>query len=425
MEAFGAAVRRLREGRGVSLRALAAVANIDPGNLSRIENGRRGSLPTRPIIKALDDKLQAGGELLAHLEGGPWILDGGLWKPADSDRLAAELLVRKPSAENAGNLAHLWLISEPPQVTAAQAGRRVGIGEVRLVEARVRQLRELDDFLGGGDTYALVTGELAATATTLATCSYTEAVGKRLLVALGELCQLAGWTLSDAGHYARAERTYLLGVSAAHAGGDRAVAANNLSSLAYQEANVGDPAKAVTLAKSAYAGARHHATPKTRALLGERIAWSAARARDAQGAERALSAVEADYVGPTAADGEPSWLYWLTPEEVEVMAGRVWTELERPLRAVPILERAIAGYGDDTGRETALYRSWMAESLALANEPEQAADAATSALRLTREAGSVRADDRVTVMRRRLRKFRGNAAVDRFMDESSPGPRGA
>jgi hypothetical protein len=116
---------------------------------------------------------------------------------------------------------------------------------------------------------------------------------------------------------------------------------------------------------------------------------------------------------------------------VEIMAGRVWTQLGRPLRAVPILERATAGYGEDTGRETALYLTWLAESLLQANEVERAADAATRALRLSRRAGSARADERVSAGRDLLVRHRGTAAVDAFEDEaragapSGSGPEGA
>jgi hypothetical protein len=401
----------------MSLRTLGRAALIDPGHLSRIEAGDRPP-PGAATVAMLDEKLAAGGALVAMLQQ-PWVLDGGLWRPEDTERLAADLVAVKPTAENASRLAHQWLLAEPPQVTESRAGRRIGMGMVRKVQKRVRQLRLLDDHVGGTDTYAMVVAELAATIDLLRTRTYPEEVGRLLLVAVGELAQLAGWTSSDAGRYAEAERIYLLGVRAAHAGGDTALAANNLSSLAYQVANVSDPKVAVDLARSAYAGARHVATPKTRALLGERVAWAAARAGDVQVADTALLRVEKDYDGQQSADQDPEWVYWLSPEEVEVMAGRVWTQTRRPLRAVPILERAIEGYGDDTGRETALYQSWMAESLEQANEPDRAAAAATKALRLSRQAGSVRADDRVTLLRRKLRKHRGNAAVDAFLEESA------
>ena len=98
------------------------------------------------------------------------------------------------------------------------------------------------------------------------------------------------------------------------------------------------------------------------------------------------------------------------------MAGRCWTELQRPLRAVPILQRATAGYGDDIARETALYLTWLAEALLQAHEVDQAADAATRAHQLSRVARSARATERVVGLHRELEVHRGNAFVDRFED---------
>ncbi|MFC8845700.1 MULTISPECIES: hypothetical protein [unclassified Micromonospora] len=69
-----------------------------------------------------------------------------------------------------------------------------------------------------------------------------------------------GWVASDAGLTGQAERYYLGGVSAAHAAQDNPLAANLLSSLAYQKANVADPREAVLLASSAYHGAKATAT---------------------------------------------------------------------------------------------------------------------------------------------------------------------
>ncbi|HEX8343856.1 MAG TPA: hypothetical protein VF657_03815, partial [Actinoplanes sp.] len=83
-----------------------------------------------------------------------------------------------------------------------------------------------------------------------------------------------------------------------------------------------------------------------------------------------------------------------------------------------LLERAVAGYGEETGRETALYLSWLAESLLQANEVERAAEVATRALRLSRQADSARADDRIAIVRCKLAAFRGNAAADAFEDEA-------
>ncbi|GAA4462652.1 transcriptional regulator [Phytohabitans houttuyneae] len=414
METFGDAVRRLSGSE--SLRSVARRAHLDAAHLSRIVRGIRP--PTHLYASALDEAFGTD-ELVAMIGGssvGEWTIDGEAWRRRDSEGLAAMLLAETPSAGNALRLAHEWLIADPPQVYEVRAGRRIGQSTVERVIERVQQLRLLDDHLGGTGTYQVVTAELVATAGLLRDASYTEAIGQRLLVAIAELCQLAGWVASDAGQHADAQRLYLTGVRAAHAGGDAPGAANNLSSLSYQVANIGDPRDAVILARSAVRGAGRAATATTRALLLDRLSWAHARAREAGQAERSLDAADGAYSDRKAAD-DPPWTYWLSLEEVEIMAGRVWTELRRPLRAVPILERATAGYDDSAARETSLYLTWLAESLLQAGEIERSAETASRALGLSLRAGSVRADGRVQTLRRLLGEYRGTPAADDFEEE--------
>jgi transcriptional regulator with XRE-family HTH domain len=418
---FGEAMRARREAAGLSLRALAREAHVDPGHLSRIEAGARPA--TSAIAEVIDAALGAAGALIA-LAGRRAVpyqrIDNDSWHRDDAEALAAALIAHAPTPGNALRLAHEWLVAEPPQVYEVRAGRRIGTSTVEHVEQRVHQLRLLDDHVGGEETFTLATSEVTATADLLRLASYTEDVGRRLLTALGELCQVAGWVASDAGLHGDAERLYSTGVRAAHAGGDRAGAANNLSSLSYQVANIDDPRDAVLLARTAYCGARHSASATTLALLLERVAWAQARAGDANACGRTLAGVERrlEHRQP---DDDPVWVYWLSADEVEIMAGRCWTELRRPLRAVPILQRATAGYGEDVARETALYLTWLAEALLQAHEVDQAADAAIRAHQLAQVARSARATERVVGLRRELEAHRGNALVDQFEDACRSG----
>jgi len=416
---FGARMRDLLAESGISYRALAARTHHGKSYLHDLAAGRKA--PPPEVAARIDDALAAGGQLVALAAGGPgpaeWSIDG--WGRRDAEQLAALVAGDTPGPHNAVALAHQWLITDPPQVYELRAGRRIGGTTLTRVEERVRQLRLLDDHVGGSQTYAMVTGELDATVGLLRAGAYTDAVGRRLLMAVADLCQLAGFVAADAGRYDDARRLYIAGVRAGHAAGDRANAANNLSSLAYLESNVGDRRQAVTLARSAYAGGRHAADPTGLALLLERVAWTHARAAEGPSAERALNAVEDTY---GRRDGEPvSWAYWLTEDEVEIMAGRVWTQLQRPLRAVPILERATGRYdGHEVPRETSLYLTWLAEALLQAGEVERATDTAGEALRLARGAHSHRALRRVDVVRRRLVAAAGShRAVQGFVEMSA------
>ncbi|WP_434743735.1 transcriptional regulator [Micromonospora sp. SH-82] len=369
----------------------------------------------------MDAALNAGGALAALATesgvGDESVFDHREeWQRCDAERLADVLVSREPTAGHARVLAHQWLVAEPPQRYELAAGRRVGAGTVDRVEQRVRQLRRLDDHVGGAETYAVVSAELDATAGLLREGSHSERVTRRLLVTIADLCQLAGFVAEDAGRVGEARRYYLAGMRAAHAGGDAAAAANCLSTLSYLEANLGDRREAVMLARSAYAGGRHAAEATGRSLLLERVAWAHARLGEVGPAERALGAVEDEYASRDP-ESAPSWAYWLTPDEVEIMTGRVWTELHRPLRAVPILERVIAAYGDRTPRETSLYLTWLAEGYLQAGEAEQAADTAGRALAMARRAHSHRAVARVAELQRLLKEVAGGSvAVDAFLD---------
>ncbi|HZN20422.1 MAG TPA: helix-turn-helix transcriptional regulator [Micromonosporaceae bacterium] len=414
---FGEAMRELLAKRGMSYRVLAARTFHGKSYLHELAAGKKA--PTPEIARRIDLALGARGrltELVVSPRVGAPLLMGDGWGRSDNERLAHVLVSETPGPDNALRLAHEWLVAEPPQIYELRAGRRVGAATVATIERRVQQLRLLDDHVGGDETYPVLSGELAATSALLREAAYPAQLGRRLLVVTADLCQLAGFVAADTGRYADAKRLHAAGVRAAHAGGDTESAANNLSSIAYVEANSGDPRTAVLLARSAYAGVRHTGRATVRALLLERLAWAHARAGDALAAERTLGTVEEVYPVPRPAD-DPPWAYWLSPEEVQVMAGRVWTELRRPLRAVPILERATAGYNDDVPRETALYLTWLAEALVQAGEIEAAADRATKALRLARRAHSHRTMERVATVRASMAPYADALAVAAFEEE--------
>jgi tetratricopeptide (TPR) repeat protein/transcriptional regulator with XRE-family HTH domain len=298
-------------------------------------------------------------------------------------------------------LAHEWLVTEPPQIVETRAGRQIGEGLTRTVERRVEQLRHMDDFIGGNDLYALVAKELRATISILKDAGYGETLGKRFLSAVGELCQLAGWTAADAGLTAIAQRYYAAGIHAAHEADNAPLAANLISSLSYLYSNVGNLGEAVLLAHTAYAGARHRASAATRALLQERIAWAHARAGELRQTQRALGEAELAYEQRNSAD-DPPWVYWLDRDEIDVMAGRCYTELGRPRPAEPLLRSVLDRYNEDRVRERVLYTSWLAESYVQARDIDQAAAQATRALVLSTRVNSSRSRERVQFLRRRL-----------------------
>lgn len=425
MSEFSDELRRLMVARGLGVRELARVVPCNPGHISQLRNGhRRASAQT---AARLDDVLGGAGRLVAlasrrdgHDGGGAAWLPTGLWTRERNEQLSGLLAGSSAPGESAQHVAHEWLVTEPPQVYELRAGRRVGGDLAVQIEVRAAGLRTLDDYVGGEDLAEAVGGELAATAEALTEASYSERAGRRLLAAFADLCQIGGWIASDAGEHALAQRRYLAGVRAAFAAGDRPTAANLLSSLSYQMANVGDPREAALLARTARAGGAREATPLVRALLAERAAWAFARLPGGRGSadcERALAEAEDAFGQRSDGDEEPSSVYWLDRGEMDVMAGRCYTELARPLKAEPLLVSVLSRYDAAHAREKALYQTWLAETYIHARELDQAADVGMSALDLSLRVHSARGRARVGHIRHKLRPYRdASAAVRAFED---------
>ena len=363
----GAKLRAAREAAGFSLSRMAALTHYSKPYLSQLENGHRtvSAQHVQAYSRALDVPI------------------GALYGPTN-DPL---------------RVAHEWLLADSPAAVHSGAGRHVGASLASELERRVVELRHLDDTVGGGDLFPLVRRELSEAQHVLNDSSFATDIGRRLLIVVGELSQLAGWVGSDAGRYREAQRIYLDGVSAANDAGDRPLAGQLLSSLSYQMANVGDPADATLLARSAVAGAKG-ATPVVNALLLERVAWASARSRDADGARRALDAVDDAFDRRSDSIQEPEWVYWLDRKEIDVMAARCLIELGSPVAAQPLLSAAIAAYPSDHAREVALYETWLAESYARAGILDAARETIRHARKAANGVNSTRLHLRITAVQR-------------------------
>ena len=116
----------------------------------------------------------------------------------------------------------------------------------------------------------------------------------------------------------------------------------------------------------------------------------------------------------------PEWAYWGNEAELEVMDARVYTELRRPLRAVPLLSRVLRDYPATSTRERALYESWLAVAFADANEPEEAARVASRVIALSGDTASARASERVHVVLSRLAEYSDVPEVRDVLDSVGP-----
>ncbi|MGW3629560.1 helix-turn-helix transcriptional regulator [Streptomyces sp. NPDC005122] len=385
---IGANIRRLREQRGWSQARLAhevcRAAEVvgDPVGRQEVSRWETGKRTPREWLPFLATALGASVEVLS-----------------------APLMPAEPPLPT---LADFLPEGDPLGPLRARTGRRIGMGQVVDLQQRVHGLRLADDVLAGGDLIRPALRELRSAVKLYREGSHTSEVGQQLLRQIGELAQITGWIASDAGQHSEAESIYRLGISAATQAEDHTLAGNIAGSLAYQFSNTGRESKGLTLAQAALSDAGVEAPPKARALYLDRVAWAHTKAGGIENAQQAMRSLgEAGIALSEDSEGteSPAYLYWVDAGELRVMESRVYTELHRPLRAVPLLRDVLSGYDATHTREMALYLSWLAVALADANEPEEAATVAERVIMLSADIPSERTAKRVRVILQRLQDF--------------------
>ncbi|GGY25483.1 helix-turn-helix transcriptional regulator [Streptomyces xanthochromogenes] len=302
-------------------------------------------------------------------------------------------------------LADYLPTDDPLAPLGARTGRRIGMEQVGDLQRRVHGLRLADDVLAGGDLIRPALRELRSAVKLYREASHSEEVGRELLRQIGELGQIAGWIASDAGQHSEAEQIYRLGLSAAKQAEDHTLAGNLAGSLAYQLSNTGGEVEGIKLARAALDGAGTDAPAKARALYLDRVAWAHTKAGQVQPAIRALGEASEAMSQDSPGNESPPYLYWVDSGELQVMESRVYTELRRPLRAVPLLRDVLSRYDATHTRELALYLSWLAVALCDANEPEEAVAVAERVISLSADVASERTAARVRIMLARLEEF--------------------
>ena len=418
------ALMRLAEHKGVRLRASAASLKTE---LSRWENGHITPDYWQTLLCDLyrltpGELGFSGHELPSERSGengaGIALMNKQEWTRDDLRSLSAAFNdeISDLALSDIEMLAHEWLSAEKPQLIELNAGRHIGDSLVATIGRRVARLRRADDFMSGRTSHDLVRQELRATTGLLSDAALTDDQGRRLLATAGELAQLGAWVAADAGLHREAAKYTENGVIAANAADNAPLAANIISTLSYQISNTGNPRQAALLARTAYAGGRHDATPTAKAILLERVAWADARSGDLASCERTLGLVRENFSRAEPGDDNPDWAYWLNTEEIDIMAGRCYTELKQPVRAEPLLREAIAGYDDTHIREKALYLSWLAENYILLNEIDAASEIATQVLELKGLANSIRTDERLRHLAKLLRRYADVQSAASFLD---------
>ncbi|MET9493853.1 helix-turn-helix transcriptional regulator [Streptomyces sp. NPDC006552] len=386
---FGAELRRLREGAGMTLKQLAEVTTYSTGHLSKIERG--ANPPTMNLAQCCDAYFNAGGRLrrLFAAEG---------QSPGSKPRPAR----RRVIATGMGSLLAARL---------ADGGGAGHVGDQdlspgALFQEQLYQMKRLGQSLAPAAMLPVLRSQVY-TVTTLASRT-TGSSRAGLLVTASRFAEYIGWMAQENGDATTALRATAEAVELAQAGGNTELADYALVRRALVTYYDGDALGTVALARQAQSSA---APPRVRGLAAQREAQGHALAGDdracGRALERARDLLAADVdprIGPVLGTTQ-------LKDPVSMVEGWCLYDLGRPRQAADVLEHQCRRIAPHALNTRARYGLRHALALAASGEIERSCETARELLDFMSVAPSATIRTDVRRLDREWSRFRGNPPV--------------
>lgn len=252
--------------------------------------------------------------------------------------------------------------------------RRVDLETIEWLERCLAEHRRAEDTMGGRPLMPVVRAQFATVADLAR--GVRGASGDRLVSMVAQYAQFLAWMCQDSGDLAAALVWYDRSHSWAMEAGDAALAATTLNMRAHLAWSIGDPQRCVRLAEAS----RWHDGRTSLGIQGMAAQMAArGQAQMGQGQQARSLLGQAEELIRKAAEhpeAEPSWMYFYDEDWFLMQRGMAELELGDGHRAVPFLERGLAGLAGSYRRDRAWFGACLAHAHALAGEAEAATETA-------------------------------------------------
>ncbi|MFC4854854.1 helix-turn-helix domain-containing protein [Actinophytocola glycyrrhizae] len=399
-------IYKLLRRKGVSQRQIAAMTGQSQSEVSEILKGRQ--------VMAYDVLVRIADGL-----GVPRGYMGLAYDEVTAQRVAERS--ESPEAEEPENvkrrkfLAHAAAVAVGAHVLGADSGSwvsnpvltpapgRIGMTDVRQVEAATRALRSLDYQYGGGFCRDAVVAQLSWGQQML-NSSGAEVVKQRLHVALADLHNLAGWTSFDVGLIDSARNHFGRALELAKAGESDELVANILYRMGRVYLHKEAPDDALKMFQLGQIAAQQSGSELAVAVICANQAWAYAMMGHEDQTMKLIGRTRDEFA--RANHGEAAdWVKFFNEDDVYSMIGTVHTVLAQQVDArhtkyaIPALTRAIDSYGDEVARNKAFNLSSLATNHLLDGDIDHGARVGVQAVDLAQHLKSKRVRDRLEPLR--------------------------
>ncbi|MFC9250702.1 helix-turn-helix transcriptional regulator [Amycolatopsis thailandensis] len=408
-------VYRLLRKHGVSQRQIAAMTGQSQSEVSEILKGRQ--VMAYDVLTRIADGLGVprGYMGLAYDEATAIKVVGAAdGQQAEEDesvkrrRFLAHAAQVTMGAAVFGPESGTW--SSGPAKTPAPG--RIGMTDVRQVEAATRALRSLDYQYGGGFCRDAVVAQLSWGQQMLES-NGTEMVKNRLYVALADLHSLAGWTSFDTGLMDSARGHFANALDLAKQGDSHPLVANVLYRMGRVYLHNDAPNDALKLFQLGQIAAQESGSELAVAVLCANEAWAYAMMGNEEQATKLLGRSKDEFARADLAEAE-SWVKFFTETDVYAMIGTVHTVLaaknaEHTKYAIPALTKAVESYDDDMARSKTFMLSALATNHLLEGDLDHGAKVGSKAVDCAEGIKSERVKDRMRPLQVEAERRRNNA----------------
>ncbi len=254
-----------------------------------------------------------------------------------------------------------WL----PSPAQTPAPSKIGMTDVKQVEAATRAMRALDYQFGGGACRDAVVAQLSW-AQRLLGASSTEEVRQRLFRALGDLQNLAGWTTFDVGLLDSSRSHFATALEFAKQSGDSSLLSNIMYRIGRVYLHHGEANDALKWFQLGQIAAQDSGSELAVAVLCGNEAWAYSMMGDDVQAKKLLGRSR-DELARADINEVPDWARFYNDTDMYAMIGAVHHELaaydpRHAAVAIPAFGQALARYDHLMGRSQAFSLTMLATS---------------------------------------------------------------
>ncbi|MGV2914875.1 tetratricopeptide repeat protein [Streptomyces alfalfae] len=345
--------------------------------------------------------------------------------PEESDVRRRAFMTGSTAAVAAASLGSAGLVLGGSAEASVRRGHRAGDAEASAVEDAVRRIRLLDDRHGADGLYRRAAAPLRTAYALLDAGATRQSTADRLHAGAGELAISVGWLAHDSGRFDDARSHYSEALATARVADDAALEAHAFCNTAFLARDTGRPREAVRAAQAATRAARRLGSPRLLSLLALREAGGWAGLGDRAGCEHSLTRAHALF-DRGASPEDPEWMSFYGEAELNGLEAQCWSALGDWSRAATHARRAAVTAASETPqftRNIALYTAELADDLARAGRPDEAATAGLRALSFLDEVQSSRVQSMLATTARVLLPHRRASGVGGFLERHAALPR--